>query len=98
MSAPEHADPHVHRRVVYEGRVQGVGFRYTCAKIARRYRVNGYVKNLTNGQVELAVSGTAAVVEQFFAAVAAAFSGYIERSSSSELEPVDLPADFHIRY
>ena len=47
----------VRRRLIYQGRVQGVGFRYTVASIARRFPVTGYVKNLPDGNVELAVDG-----------------------------------------
>ena len=39
------------------GRVQGVGFRYTAHNIARRHDVTGYVKNLTDGRVELVMEG-----------------------------------------
>ena len=38
-------------RVIYRGRVQGVGFRYTSASIARRFPVTGYVRNLPDGTV-----------------------------------------------
>ncbi|MDB5171893.1 MAG: Acylphosphatase, partial [Phycisphaerales bacterium] len=30
----------------FDGRVQGVGFRYTTQNIAIRYNVHGYVRNL----------------------------------------------------
>ena len=41
----------------FSGRVQGVGFRYTVKNIALRYDVNGYVKNLPDGRVELVMEG-----------------------------------------
>ncbi len=44
------------RRVHYEGRVQGVGFRYTTKRIAAGYDVFGWVRNLPDGRVELEVS------------------------------------------
>lgn len=45
------------RTVLYAGRVQGVGFRYTTQGIARRYDVTGYVRNLPDGRVELVAEG-----------------------------------------
>lgn len=53
------------KRVIYEGRVQGVGFRYTCKDIARGYDVIGSVRNLVDGTVELIASGEAGEVEDF---------------------------------
>ena len=45
------------KRVIFEGRVQGVGFRYTTKDLARGYDVIGTVRNLPDGSVELIVSG-----------------------------------------
>ncbi|MEO8350104.1 MAG: acylphosphatase, partial [Chthoniobacteraceae bacterium] len=45
------------RQVYYEGRVQGVGFRYSCINIARGYDLAGWVRNLSDGRVELQCSG-----------------------------------------
>jgi acylphosphatase len=51
------ATAHLRKTVRYQGHVQGVGFRYTTQGIAKRYEVNGYVRNLPNGEVELVVEG-----------------------------------------
>ena len=57
------------RHVFYEGRVQGVGFRFTCKQIARGYEVVGWVRNLPGGRVELQCSGDAGEVEAFLAGI-----------------------------
>ncbi len=53
------------KRVIFEGRVQGVGFRYTVKDIARGFDVCGWVKNLPDGSVELEVAGDPAEVRDF---------------------------------
>lgn len=44
--------------VRYEGRVQGVGFRYTAVSLAQDLAVTGYVKNEFDGSVLLIAEGT----------------------------------------
>jgi len=51
--------------VHYDGRVQGVGFRYSVCAIADRYDVTGYVKNLRDGRVELCAEGESETVVSF---------------------------------
>ena len=63
--------------VHFSGRVQGVGFRYTAAQIARRYRVAGYVQNLSDGRVRLVAEGTAAEVKGLVEDVRQQMSRYI---------------------
>jgi acylphosphatase len=56
------------RRVVrVSGRVQGVGFRYSCADEAKARRVNGWVRNLPNGSVEADLEGETEAVEAMIA-------------------------------
>ena len=72
------------RRVVYHGRVQGVGFRWTTQRIARALRAEGYVRNCADGTVELLVQGPPDQVEALLDEVAAVMSGNIERSEVTE--------------
>ncbi len=58
------------RRVIFDGRVQGVGFRYTCKDIAKGFEVIGTVKNLPDGTVELEVMGETDEVESFIEEIA----------------------------
>ena len=53
------------KRVIFEGRVQGVGFRYTVKDLSRGFDVCGWVKNLPDGSVELQVMGEISEVESF---------------------------------
>lgn len=42
---------------IVSGRVQGVGFRYFTYIIASKYDLKGWVKNLSDGSVEVMVQG-----------------------------------------
>lgn len=50
-------DRHWRITVNYYGRVQGVGFRWQVQQIAKSFVCTGYVKNMTDGSVELLVEG-----------------------------------------
>lgn len=54
----------VARRVVVDGRVQGVGFRQACAGMARQRRLAGWVRNRRDGRVEALFEGPVADVAQ----------------------------------
>lgn len=84
------------KRVHYWGQVQGVGFRYTTLRVARQFRVTGYVRNLLDGQVEVLVEGEAAEVERFVEAVAGQMADYIKGHKVEDENPAGL-ADFTIR-
>jgi acylphosphatase len=58
------------KRVIFESRVQGVGFRYTVKDLARGFEVRGRVKNLADGSVELEVMGEPAEVDAFIREIA----------------------------
>jgi acylphosphatase len=53
------------QKVIFEGRVQGVGFRYTVKDLSRGFDVCGWVKNLADGSVEMQVMGQADEVAAF---------------------------------
>jgi acylphosphatase len=60
------ASPMVAKRIVFAGKVQGVGFRYATKEIARSYDVCGWVKNMPDGTVELQIMAeTSSELEAF---------------------------------
>ncbi|MGH8970425.1 MAG: acylphosphatase [Actinomycetes bacterium] len=52
----------VRRRVLVTGQVQGVFFRDTCRREARRAGAHGWVRNLPDGSVEAVFEGDAEAV------------------------------------
>ena len=64
-------------RVLYGGRVQGVGFRATAADLARGFEVVGHVRNLNDGRVEIVVGGEAGEVRAFLDKVKQRMGGNI---------------------
>lgn len=55
--------------ILYTGRVQGVGFRYTTKTVACGFDVTGTVRNLSDGRVELHVEGERGELEEFRKAI-----------------------------
>jgi acylphosphatase len=51
-------EPKQARRYLISGTVQGVGYRYFTQRAAAKIKVGGYVKNLSDGRVEVFVMGT----------------------------------------
>ena len=56
--------------VVVRGRVQGVGFRWFVREAARRADVAGWVRNRSDGSVEVAGEGTDSAIESMRRALA----------------------------
>jgi len=68
-----------HRRVChFSGRVQGVGFRYTVQNLAVQYNVGGYIKNLSDGRVELLIEGPDEEMERLLGDVSRKMGCYIQ--------------------
>ena len=49
--------------IIVKGLVQGVGFRWFVEREAKQLGLNGYVKNLFNGDVEVKVEGERGLIE-----------------------------------
>ena len=74
----------IRKRVTYSGHVQGVGFRYTVRQIAANYAVTGYVRNLTNGKVEIVVEGQPAMVQAFMSGIQEEMAAYIRETAAHD--------------
>ena len=67
----------IRRRVFYRGNVQGVGFRYTAERVARGFAVDGYVRNTSDGRVEVVVEGEGMEADAFMEELARQMKGNI---------------------
>jgi acylphosphatase len=56
-------------QVFFSGTVQGVGFRFTAERLARRFPVTGFVRNLDGGRVEVVAEGNEAKLVEFLTAL-----------------------------
>ena len=64
--------------VYYNGRVQGVGFRYTAVDCAVKLPITGFVKNLPDQRVEVLAEGKEADLKKFLSNLEAYMSNYIQ--------------------
>ncbi|MBS0453460.1 MAG: acylphosphatase [Proteobacteria bacterium] len=63
MTASQEAPLNECRRVLAQGRVQGVGFRDSCLQQARALGIKGWVRNRSDGSVEAVIQGAPAVLD-----------------------------------
>ena len=85
------------QRVIYTGRVQGVGFRITARQVAAEFAVAGFVRNLPGGEVELVAEGEANEVARFLDAVAERIASYILNVTIQDESPTGRQG-FQIRH
>lgn len=77
--------PQVHHvTAFFTGRVQGVGFRHQTLQVAKGFEVSGFVKNLSDGRVQLDAEGKMTEVNEFVAAVHERMTGYIRKIERAE--------------
>jgi acylphosphatase len=86
------------RMVYYSGQVQGVGFRAAVREIARDFPVQGWVKNLKDGRVQLLVEGQPQDVMKFLTAVRERWKKNIDKELVEVTKPAGEYRKFTIRY
>jgi acylphosphatase len=84
--------------VRYSGDVQGVGFRYTAMRLAQGFDVDGYVKNLFDGDVELYAEGSDDQVQAYLQALRDRMGAYIRDVNQQDRPPSGKLSGFDIRF
>jgi acylphosphatase len=88
----------VAKHIVFSGRVQGVGFRYTAHRMAGRHRLTGYVRNLPNGTVEILAQGPAQDIDDCIRDIQDSLAGHVREARAVEVPPDPTYKDFRITF
>jgi acylphosphatase len=78
----------VARHIVFIGRVQGVGFRFTAHSVANRYGIAGFVRNLPDGTVEMLAQGSDEDIDECIGDIKESLCGYVRETRIEEV-PID---------
>jgi acylphosphatase len=84
-------------RLVIEGRVQGVGYRWWVVEAARPLGLTGWVRNRADGSVEVLAIGEADDIGRLLAACSDGPSGAVVRSVRTEASEDDGSVGFEQR-
>jgi len=86
------------QKIIFKGRVQGVGFRYSAKQLALGFDVLGTVKNLSDGTVELKVMGDREEVEEFITEIVeeSDLASLIKEHTVWDIDPLENCSGFSI--
>ena len=87
----------VRKRVEYLGRVQGVGFRARCVRIAAGLSVTGWVRNEEDGSVSAEIQGADEAVEEFLDLVREELGHLIRHEACGAMTPSEDEVGFRVR-
>jgi acylphosphatase len=85
--------------VYYEGRVQGVGFRWSVRNVAKGFDVTGWVRNSFDGRVQMQVNGEDDEVTAFLEAIRQSeLRAHIRKQTECKLDKPVAANGFEIRH
>ncbi len=84
----------VQAHVYFSGIVQGVGFRYTTERFATHLGLVGWVKNLSDGRVEMKAEGLESKIVELINQLESHFSGSIQNTDVSYSSALEKFNDF----
>jgi acylphosphatase len=88
----------VRMRILIEGRLQGINFRYNTQRQAQKLELGGFVRTLSDGRIEIDVQGDEQKVEQLLAwCQAEPQSSHIKTIMFRYDEPAEYTSDFVVR-
>ncbi|MCU0651869.1 MAG: acylphosphatase [Candidatus Omnitrophica bacterium] len=80
----------------FSGQVQGVGFRFTAVNTANNLNITGWVKNLSDGRVEILAEGEKPVLEDYLNRMRRHFNNYVNDVDIEWLEAGGEFTDFRV--
>ncbi len=86
------------RHVIFIGRVQGVGFRFTAHRMAQRHQLTGFVRNLPDGTVEMLAQGPARDIDDCIEDINDYFGDYVRETRIQEIPTNPKYRDFRITF
>ena len=84
------------KHIVFHGRVQGVGFRYSARYIASDLGLTGWVKNLWDGSVEMEIQGSPELIDEMTRRLSRQRYIIIEKMDVREI-PAEEERGFRVR-
>ena len=86
----------IRQRLIFQGRVQRVGFRARASFVAGHHPVTGWVRNEPDGTVMLEIQGTEQVVEEYLADLRRRTSGLVELEIHATIAPQCYEKEFTV--
>lgn len=86
------------KHIVFTGRVQGVGFRFTALNIANRSQLTGQVRNLPNGSVEMIAQGHSEDIDACISQIKGSYPAALNDVTIEEAEYNPEYTDFKITF
>ena len=86
------------RHVIFIGRVQGVGFRFTAHRMAQHHQLTGFVRNLPDGTVEMLTQGPARDIDDCIQDIKDNFGDYLRETRIQEIPTDPKYRDFRITF
>jgi len=88
----------VAKHIIFIGRVQGVGFRFTAHRMANRHQLTGFVRNLSDGSVEMLAQGTADDIDDCIEDIKEYYPGHVREMNVADVPPNPQYSDFKITF
>lgn len=87
----------IRKHIVFYGKVQGVGFRYTARHLARSLGLTGWVKNEWDGTVTMEVQGRETLINELLKGLNRNTFINIEWIDSEEIPIAEIENCFSVR-
>lgn len=87
----------IRKHIIFHGRVQGVGFRYTAKYMAQSLGLTGWVENEYDGTVVMEVQGREALINKLLVGLNHGHYITIEWMDAKEIPLVEVEKSFRVK-